>query len=153
MPDDFSSRPGSFLSAALVALLATGLAGPPAARAAKPAAKLGTVRQQVHRAKAELQKQVTLGDYHASAYHPTAIVERIHALESADAWGELCAAFEELPDDELELFEDEIHKPDHSTRRTWRRRGAASTARSTSWSSSAPMSAPALTSSGSRPST
>jgi len=90
MPNDFFSWSRSFWFAGLVALLA----GVPAARAAKPAAaKLGTVRQQVHRAKAELQKQVTLGDYHASAYHPTAIVERIHALESADAWAELCAAF------------------------------------------------------------
>ena len=113
MPNDFFSRSRSFLLAGLVALLA----GVPAARAAKPAAaKLGTVRQQVHRAKAELQKQVTLGDYHASAYHPTAIVERIHALESADAWAELCAAFAELPDEELELFEDEVRKPDHASR-------------------------------------
>jgi peptidoglycan-N-acetylglucosamine deacetylase len=112
MPNDYFSRSVSLLAA----VLAAGLAGPPAARAAKPAAKLGTVRQQVHRAKAELQHQVTLGDYHASAYHPTAIVERIHALESADAWSELCAAFEDLPDDELELFEDEIHKPDHASR-------------------------------------
>ena len=107
------------MSAGLVALLAAALALPAAAegdKSAKPGDNLGTVRQQVHRAKAELQKQVTLGDYHASAYHPTAIVERIHALESTAAWAELCTAFQELSDDELELFEDEVRKPEHASR-------------------------------------
>jgi len=118
MVTPFFSRARSFLSRVAVALavVVAGSAGGSSAVAAGPDAPLGTVRQQVHRAKSELQKQVTLGDYHASAYHPTAIVERIHALESAAAWAELCAAFGELADDELELFEDEVRKPDHLSR-------------------------------------
>ncbi len=106
----------ALLQPGLVALLVAALAGSAGAQAGGTDARLGTVRQQVRRAKSELQKQVTLGDYHASAYHPTAIVERIHALESAAAWTELCAAFADLPDDELELFEDEVRKPDHASR-------------------------------------
>ena len=84
--------------------------------AAPPPGALGSVRQQVRRAKGELEVRQDPGDYRASPYHPTEIVERIHAMESAAAWGELCAELGQLPDDELELFEDEIRKPEHARR-------------------------------------
>jgi peptidoglycan/xylan/chitin deacetylase (PgdA/CDA1 family) len=88
--------------------------------AAPPAAHgdLGTIRHQVRRAKTELETRKDQGDYRASPYHPTEIVERIHAMESASAWGELCAELALLPDDELELFEDEVPKPEHARRMT-----------------------------------
>src|SRR5258708_11949670 len=37
-------------------------------------------------------------------------------MESSAAWSELCAELGQLPDDELELFEDEIRKPEHARR-------------------------------------
>jgi peptidoglycan/xylan/chitin deacetylase (PgdA/CDA1 family) len=83
------------------------------ALAIEPAAPLGTLRQQVRRAKGELASQPTLDDYHQSAFQPSEIVERVHGLESERAWAELCQELTLLPDDELELFEDEIRKPDH----------------------------------------
>jgi peptidoglycan/xylan/chitin deacetylase (PgdA/CDA1 family) len=75
---------------------------------------VGTIREQVRRAKRELEKHATLREYHESAYQPSQIVERIHQLESSDTWSELCAELAQLPDDELELFEDEIRKPEHA---------------------------------------
>jgi peptidoglycan/xylan/chitin deacetylase (PgdA/CDA1 family) len=84
--------------------------------AAPPPAALGTLHHQVRRAKHELDTQKDFGAYRASPYHPTEIVERIHAMESDAAWGELCAELAQLPDDELELFEDEIRKPEHARR-------------------------------------
>jgi peptidoglycan/xylan/chitin deacetylase (PgdA/CDA1 family) len=77
---------------------------------------VGTVRQQVRRAKKELTVRATLQDYHQSPYQPSEIVERIHRLESEDAWRGLCDELAQLPDDELELFEDEIRKPEHARR-------------------------------------
>jgi peptidoglycan/xylan/chitin deacetylase (PgdA/CDA1 family) len=91
--------------------LAAWLAAAPAAHA-----ELGTVRQQVRRTKSELQTRKDHSDYRASPYHPTEIVERIHAMESDAAWGELCAELALLPDDQLELFEDEVRKPEHARR-------------------------------------
>jgi peptidoglycan-N-acetylglucosamine deacetylase len=84
------------------------------AASAPGAAKLGSIRSQVRRAKSELETQKEQRDYRASPYHPTEIVERIHAMESDAAWGELCAELALLPDDELELFEDEVRKPEHA---------------------------------------
>ncbi|HVZ87293.1 MAG TPA: polysaccharide deacetylase family protein [Polyangia bacterium] len=84
--------------------------------AAEPAPALGTLRQQVRRAKPELTSQPTLEDYHQSPYQPSEIVERVHRLESDRAWAELCQELALLPDDELELFEDEIRKPEHQKR-------------------------------------
>jgi peptidoglycan/xylan/chitin deacetylase (PgdA/CDA1 family) len=94
-----------------VSLAAMMLAG--AVLAAEPPAPLGTLGQQVRRAKAELASQPTLDDYHQSPYQPSQIVERVHALETDRAWAELCQELAALPDDELELFEDEIRKPEH----------------------------------------
>jgi len=85
-------------------------------RPAGPAAPFGTVRQQVRRAKPELASHASLPDYHESPFQPLEIVERIHALESEQAWAELCRELGALPDDELELFEDEVRKPDHASR-------------------------------------
>ena len=82
--------------------------------AAAPASPFGTVRQQVRRAKPELAGHASLPDYHESPFQPSEIVERIHALESKQAWGELCRELAALPDDELELFEDAIRKPEHA---------------------------------------
>ena len=84
--------------------------------AAVPPAPLGTIRQQVRRAKQELSVQPTLDDYHQSPFQPSQIVERVHLLESDQAWAELCQELTLLPDDELELFEDEIRKPEHTKR-------------------------------------
>src|SRR5215471_7659156 len=84
--------------------------------AAAPTRPLGTIRQQVRRAKAELDAHPTLDTYHQSPYQPTEIVERIHALADDHAWAELCSELAQLPDDELELFEDEIRKPEHGRR-------------------------------------
>jgi len=95
----------------LGALLAAGPAAPPEAN---PAVPLGTLRQQVRRAKPELARHTNLPDYHESPFQPSEIVERIHALESAQAWGELCRELGALPDDELELFEDAIRRPEHA---------------------------------------
>jgi peptidoglycan/xylan/chitin deacetylase (PgdA/CDA1 family) len=81
--------------------------------AASPSSGLGTIRQQVRRAKPELSVLPTLDDYHQSPYQPSQIVERVHGLESDRAWAELCQELALLPDDELELFEDEIRKPEH----------------------------------------
>jgi peptidoglycan/xylan/chitin deacetylase (PgdA/CDA1 family) len=83
---------------------------------AAAAAPFGTVRQQVRRAKPELASHTSLPDYHESPFQPGEIVERIHALESEQAWAELCRELTALPDDELELFEDAIKKPDHARR-------------------------------------
>lgn len=58
--------------------------------------------------KTELSNQPTLDDYHQSPYQPSEIVERVHALESDRAWADLCRELVSLPDDELELFEDEV---------------------------------------------
>lgn len=110
----FQTLPAVALASGLA--VTAGAATVVAAPAPRPEARLGTIAQQVRRAKRELQGQRGLGEYHASPYHPTAIVERIHALESAAGWAELCSAFEGLPDDELELFEDEIRKPEHQAR-------------------------------------
>lgn len=77
---------------------------------------LGTIRQQVRRAKRELTVHATLRDYRQSPFQPSEIVERIHLLESGQAWAELCTELAQLPDDELELFEDEIRKPEHAKR-------------------------------------
>ena len=82
--------------------------------AATPPAPLGTIRQQVRRAKQELSVRPTLDDYHQSPFQPSQIVERVHLLESDQAWAELCQELTLLPDDELELFEDEIRKPEHA---------------------------------------
>lgn len=81
-----------------------------------PAANAGAVRHQVRRTKHELEASKTQDEYRASPFHPTELVERIHAMQSAAAWTELCAALAPLPDDELELFEDEIRKPEHARR-------------------------------------
>jgi peptidoglycan/xylan/chitin deacetylase (PgdA/CDA1 family) len=93
---------------AVAALVSAAPAG-----AAEP---LGTLRSQVRRTKSELATRKDLRDFRASPFHPTEIVERIHAMESEAAWGELCAELALLPDDELELYEDEIRKPDHARR-------------------------------------
>jgi len=85
-------------------------------RPAGPAAPFGTVRQQVRRAKPELASHASLPDYHESPFQPLEIVERIHALESEQAWAELCRELGALPDDELELFEDAIRRPEHAKR-------------------------------------
>ena len=90
------------------ALLAAGAAG--------PLPELGTIRQQVRRAKQELSVRPTLDEYHQSPFQPSQIVERVHLLESDQAWAELCQELTLLPDDELELFEDEIRKPAHTRR-------------------------------------
>src|ERR1022692_2342127 len=82
--------------------------------AAAPPPELGTIRQQVRRAKQELSVHPTLDDYRQSPFQPAQIVERVHALESDRAWAELCRELQLLPDDELELFEDEIRKPEHT---------------------------------------
>jgi peptidoglycan/xylan/chitin deacetylase (PgdA/CDA1 family) len=76
--------------------------------------ELGSLRAQVRRTKGELATRKDARDFRGSPFHPTEIVERIHAMESEAAWGELCAELALLPDDELELFEDEIRKPDHA---------------------------------------
>ncbi|HVZ73805.1 MAG TPA: polysaccharide deacetylase family protein [Polyangia bacterium] len=80
--------------------------------------RLGTVHEQVRRAKKELEAQPDQRSYRASPFSPTEIVERIHALESDAAWDGLCAELADLPDDELELFEGEIRQPDHA-RHLW----------------------------------
>ena len=82
--------------------------------ATPPRADLGTLRHQVRRAKSELETRKDLREYRASPYHPTEIVERIHAMESDAQWDDLCAELALLPDDELELFEDEVRKPEHA---------------------------------------
>jgi peptidoglycan/xylan/chitin deacetylase (PgdA/CDA1 family) len=86
----------------------------PLAAGADPS--LGTLRQQVRRAKAELAGQPSLQSYHQSQFQPSEIVERIHLLESEQAWAELCRELASLPDDELELFEDAIRRPEHARR-------------------------------------
>jgi peptidoglycan/xylan/chitin deacetylase (PgdA/CDA1 family) len=78
------------------------------------AAPLGTIGQQVRRAKQELSARPTLDDYQQSPFQPSQIVERVHLLESDQAWAALCRKLTLLPDDELELFEDEIRKPEHA---------------------------------------
>ena len=83
--------------------------------AAAPPPELGTIRQQVRRAKQELSVHPTLDDYRQSPFQPAQIVERVHALESDRAWAELCRELQLLPDDELERFEDEIRKPEQKT--------------------------------------
>jgi peptidoglycan/xylan/chitin deacetylase (PgdA/CDA1 family) len=77
---------------------------------------LGTLREQVRGAKAELARRRDLADYHESPLQPTEIVERIHRAGSAAGWTALCGELAALPDDELELFEDAIRKPEHSRR-------------------------------------
>ena len=99
---------GDLTVAHLMLLVVLG-ATPPA-----PPGALGSIRHQVRRAKHELETQKDLRGYRASPYHPTEIVERIHAMENDAAWSELCAELGQLPDDELELFEDEIRKPEHA---------------------------------------
>jgi peptidoglycan/xylan/chitin deacetylase (PgdA/CDA1 family) len=100
-----------------IAALVVGVATLAAARGGAGAgggAPFGTVRQQVRRAKPELAGQASLGDYHQSPFQASEIVERIHLLESEQAWAELCRELAPLPDDELELFEDAIRKPEHA---------------------------------------
>jgi peptidoglycan/xylan/chitin deacetylase (PgdA/CDA1 family) len=99
---------------AMVVLLAA--LGPPVARAAPGSKRREALRAEVRGAKPALAAQTRLEDYHASELHPSRIVERIHALESTTAWDELCAELGALPDDELELFEDEVRKPEHARR-------------------------------------
>src|SRR5436190_22093387 len=82
--------------------------------AAVPTGPYGTLRQQVRRAKPELAGHANLPDYHESPFQPSEIVERIHGLESKQAWSELCRELGALPDEELELFEDAIRKPEHA---------------------------------------
>jgi peptidoglycan/xylan/chitin deacetylase (PgdA/CDA1 family) len=84
--------------------------------AAAPAPALGSLHQQVRRARREIDAHATLDGYHQSPFQPTAIVERIHALADESAWAELCRELALLPDDELELFEDEIRRPEHARR-------------------------------------
>jgi peptidoglycan/xylan/chitin deacetylase (PgdA/CDA1 family) len=86
------------------------------AAAPRATAKLGTLRHQVRSTKGELATRKHARDYRASPFHPTEIVERIHAMETEAAWGELCAELALLPDEELELFEDELRKPEHARR-------------------------------------
>jgi peptidoglycan/xylan/chitin deacetylase (PgdA/CDA1 family) len=86
------------------------------ASAAPRKVPLGTIRAQVRRTKRELETNTEQRDYRASPYHPSEIVERIHAMESGAAWDELCTELGQLPDDELELFEDELRKPEHARR-------------------------------------
>jgi peptidoglycan/xylan/chitin deacetylase (PgdA/CDA1 family) len=81
---------------------------------ARAADGLGTLHTQVRRAKRELDASKAQRDWRASPFQPTEIVERIHALESDAAWDELCGELAQLPDDELELYEDEIRKPEHA---------------------------------------
>jgi peptidoglycan/xylan/chitin deacetylase (PgdA/CDA1 family) len=95
----------------LISITTVGLAA--STLAATPVASTGTLRQQVRRAKGELSSQPSLDDYHQSPYQPSEIVERVHGLESGRAWTELCQELTLLADDELELFEDEIRKPEH----------------------------------------
>jgi peptidoglycan/xylan/chitin deacetylase (PgdA/CDA1 family) len=99
------------LSGVLLAATPTPIPAP--AATPTPVASLGTLRQQVRRAKPQLSVSPTLDDYHQSPFQPSEIVERVHGLESDRAWAELCKELALLPDDELELFEDEIRKPDH----------------------------------------
>ena len=101
--------PGTMLSRLVLAVVL-------AASAPGAGGKLGSVRSQVRRAKGELETRKDQREYRASPYHPTEIVERIHAMESDAAWGELCTELALLPDDELELFEDEVRKPEHARR-------------------------------------
>jgi peptidoglycan/xylan/chitin deacetylase (PgdA/CDA1 family) len=96
-----------------ISVVAVMLAGAVLAAEPPAPATLVTLRQQVRRAKPELSSQPTLDDYHQSPYQPSQIVERVHALESDRAWAELCQELAALPDEELELFEDELRKPDH----------------------------------------
>jgi hypothetical protein len=70
----------------------------------------------VRGAKVELARRRDLADYHESPLQPSEIVERIHLAGSAAAWTELCRELKALPDDELELFEDAIRKPEHTRR-------------------------------------
>jgi peptidoglycan/xylan/chitin deacetylase (PgdA/CDA1 family) len=99
-----------------IAAPVVGLVGLVTLSAAGGAPPLGTLRQQVRRAKLELSGQPTLQDYHQSPFQPSEIVERIHLLESEQAWAELCRELAALHDDELELFEDAIRKPEHARR-------------------------------------
>jgi peptidoglycan/xylan/chitin deacetylase (PgdA/CDA1 family) len=87
------------------------MAATPAPSAPLP---LGTLRQQVRRAKPELSAHPSLESYRQSPFQPSEIVERIHTLEDQNAWNDLCRELTLLPDDELELFEDEIRKPAHA---------------------------------------
>src|SRR5689334_13036108 len=105
-----------FVAVALgAALLAAGPGVPPTPGAPPaPGAPLGTVRQQVRRAKADLASHASLPEYHESPFQPSEIVERIHALQSEQAWAELCRELAALPDDELELFEDTVRRPEHA---------------------------------------
>ena len=98
----------------LARLLMTVVLG--AAATPTPSGALGTIRHQVRRTKHELETQKDLRGYRASPFHPSEIVERIHAMEDDAAWSELCAELAALPDDELELFEDEVRKPEHARR-------------------------------------
>jgi peptidoglycan/xylan/chitin deacetylase (PgdA/CDA1 family) len=70
----------------------------------------------VRRAAPELTSHSRREDYSACPYQPSLIVARIKALENQDAWNTLCAELGQLPDEELELFEDEIRKPEHARR-------------------------------------
>src|SRR5258708_156781 len=77
---------------------------------------VGGTREQVRRAADELAIHTRRVDYSACPYQPRLIVARIRALESQHAWNTLCGELAQLPDAELELFEDEIRKPEHAQR-------------------------------------
>src|SRR5258708_2672341 len=77
---------------------------------------VGGTREQVRRAADELAIHTRRVDYSACPYQPRLIVARIRTLESQDAWNTLCGELAQLPDGELELFEDEIRKPEHAQR-------------------------------------
>jgi peptidoglycan/xylan/chitin deacetylase (PgdA/CDA1 family) len=95
-------------------LVSTALAVALMSAAPDTSAALGPIRQQVRRAKGELAAHATLESYHQSPFQPSEIVERIHALADERTWAELCRELALLPDDELELFEDEIRRPEHA---------------------------------------
>jgi peptidoglycan/xylan/chitin deacetylase (PgdA/CDA1 family) len=77
---------------------------------------VGGTREQVRRAAGELAVHPRREDYAACPYQPALVVARIRALESQDAWNSLCGELAQLPDAELELFEDEIRRPEHAQR-------------------------------------
>jgi hypothetical protein len=109
-------RLAGHLAGTLLLLAASAHARPSPRPAARLPVRPESIATQVRRAHPELRSHKRLEDFHASPYHPTQIVERIHALESDAAWDELCAELARLPDEELELFEDELRKPEHARR-------------------------------------
>ena len=92
--------------------------GPRAAPAARPAPSPaeGTepLAVKLRKARPALQAAPDHETYRASPYHPSEVIERIHSLGQARAWNELCQELSSLPDEDLELFEDEIQRPEHA---------------------------------------